>query len=130
VRKPNVIAVSMPRAVAACLLAAGAFALTASPASPAPAVVRPTTLTITVGKHGVAGGPKSFTVKKNTHVVLVVHSVIGEAVHLHGYNIEKPIKSKTIAVRIAFVAKVSGVFEIELHLSGGRGLRIALLTVK
>ena len=80
--------------------------------------------------HGVAGGPKKFTVHKNAHVVLVVHSTIGEAVHLHGYDIEKPIRSKTVPVRLPFVAKVSGVFEIELHLTETRGLRIALLTVK
>jgi hypothetical protein len=29
-----------------------------------------------------------------------------------------------------FVARVTGVFEIELHLTETRGLRIALLTVK
>jgi hypothetical protein len=118
------------RTIAAFLLGAGALAVAAAPASAATRVITPTTLTIYVGKHGVAGGPKKFTVRKNARVALIVHSVIGEAVHLHGYNIEKPIRSKTIPVRIAFVAKVTGVFEIELHLPGGRGLRIGLLTVK
>ncbi len=88
------------------------------------------TLTILVGKHGVAGGPKKFTVGKNRHVVLLVKSAIGKAVHLHGYAIEKPIKSRTAYVRIAFIAKLTGVFEIELHLTETRGLRIGLLTVK
>src|SRR5919201_15636 len=112
------------RSIAVFLLTAGALALATTPAYATTGLVRPTTLTIYVGKHGVAGGPKKFTVRKNTHVVLVVNSVIGEAVHLHGYNLEKPIRSKTIPVRIAFIAKVAGVFEIELHLPGGRGLRI------
>jgi hypothetical protein len=114
---------------ASLLLIVGAL-IAASSASASPQAVRPVTLTIYVGKHGVAGGPKKFTVHKNAHVVLVVHSTIGEAVHLHGYDIEKPIRSKTVPVRLPFVAKVSGVFEIELHLTETRGLRIALLTVK
>jgi hypothetical protein len=117
------------RYVAALLLVTGALVPAAS-ASASPGVVRPTVLTINVGSHGVAGGPKKFTVRKGAHVVLVVRSSIGEAVHLHGYNIEKPIRSKTTPVRMPFVAKVAGVFEIELHLPGGRGLRIGLLTVK
>jgi hypothetical protein len=111
------------------LLVAGALTAVASaPASPT--VVRPRVLTIYVGKHGVPGGPKHFTVNKGAHVVLVVHSTIGEAVHLHGYDIEKKIVSKTHPVRMPFVAKVTGQFEIELHLTESLGLRIALLTVK
>jgi hypothetical protein len=106
-------------------------ALTAAASAPAaPQLVRPVTLTIYVGKHGVPGGPKKFTVRKGAHVVLVVHSTIGEAVHLHGYDIEKPIRSKTIPVRMPFLAKLTGQFEIELHLTETRGLRIALLTVR
>jgi hypothetical protein len=117
------------RHVAALLLVAGAL-LAAGSAGASSGVVRPITLTIYVGKHGVPGGPKKFTVHKGARVVLVVHSTIGEAVHLHGYDIEKPIRSKTTPVRIPFVARVTGVFEIELHLTESRGLRIALLTVK
>jgi hypothetical protein len=118
------------RSIAAFLLTAVALVVTAAPASASGNVVKPTTLKIVVGKHGVAGGPKKFTVKKGTHVVLLVRSAIGEAVHLHGYDIEKPIKSRMTFVRIAFTAKVTGVFEIELHLTETRGLRIGLLTVK
>lgn len=117
------------RSIAALLLTAGALVL-AAPASSATELVPPVTLTILVGKHGVAGGPKKFTVRKNRHVVLLVKSAIGKAVHLHGYDLEKPIKSRTAFVRIAFIAKVTGVFEIELHLTETRGIRIGLLTVK
>ena len=81
------------RYVASLLLIAGAL-IAASSASASPQVVKPVTLTIYVGKHGVAGGPKKFTVHKNAHVVLVVHSTIGEAVHLHGYDIEKSIREQ------------------------------------
>ena len=51
----------------------------------------------------------------------------GFSSHELGVN---PGRSKTVPVRLPFVAKVSGVFEIELHLTETRGLRIALLTVK
>ena len=83
------------RSIAAFLLTAGALVVAAAPPRRPATVVKPTVLTIVVGKHGVAGGPKKFTVKKGTRVVLRVHSAIGEAVHLHGYDIEKPVKSKT-----------------------------------
>ncbi len=117
------------RLIPALALVAGSLVL-AAPIGAAPNAVKPTVLTILVGKHGVPGGPKKFTIRKGRHVVLRVRSSIGEAVHLHGYDIEKPIKSKKAFVRIAFVAKVRGVFEIELHLTETRGLRIGLLTVK
>jgi hypothetical protein len=115
------------------LLALSFLAVSLAVASPAWAstdVVRPRTLTILVGKHGVSGGPKTLTVRKGAHVVIRVRSSIGKAVHLHGYDIERPIKNGTTFVRIAFVARVTGVFEIELHLTESRGLRIGLLTVK
>ena len=116
------------RTIAAFLLIAAA--LVAGGSSATAATVRPVTLTIVVGTHGVTGGPKKFTVRRNAHVLLKVKSAIGEAVHLHGYDIEKPIRSRTTYVLLPFVAKVAGVFEIELHLTETRGLRIGLLTVK
>jgi hypothetical protein len=109
--------------LAAALVAAGSAAGSRS-------LVRPVTLRIYVGKHGVAGGPKKFTVRKGTHVVLVVRSTIGKSVHLHGYDIEKPIRSKTIPVRLPFVARQAGQFEVEVHITESLGIRIALLTVK
>ena len=118
------------RSVAAFLLTAGALAAAAAPVQASRGVVAPTTLTIYVGKHGVAGGPKKFTVKRGRHVVLRVRSAIGKEVHLHGYDLEKPIRSRTAFVRIAFIAKLTGVFEIELHLTETRDLRIGVLTVK
>jgi hypothetical protein len=117
------------RSIVALMLTAGALVL-ASPAAASNDVVAPVTIRILVGTHGVAGGPKKYTVRKNRHVVLLVKSAIGKAVHLHGYGLEKPIRTRTAFVRIAFIAKVTGVFEIELHLTETRGLRIGLLTVK
>ena len=44
--------------------------------------------------------------------------------HLHGYDIAEDDRSKAAPVRMPFVAKVAGVFEIELHLTESRGSRI------
>lgn len=118
------------RSIAAVLLIAGMLGIAAPAGASSHATTPVTTLRITVTKKGVVGGIKKFTVRKNAHVVLLVTSTIGKAVHLHGYDIEKDIVSKTKPVRIAFVAKVSGVFEIELHITEARGLRLGLLTVK
>ena len=49
------------RSIAAFLLTAGALVLAAPRCRPRTSVVTPVTLTILVGKHGVAGGPKKFT---------------------------------------------------------------------
>jgi hypothetical protein len=113
------------RSIAAFLLTTSALAVGAAPAMASRTVVKPTVLTIVVGKHGVAGGPKKLTVKKGTRVVLVVRSVIKDGVHLHGYDIERPVKNGV--ARIVFTAKLTGVFEIELE---SRGLLIGRLTVK
>jgi hypothetical protein len=117
------------RRIAALLLVTGALVPVMSAAA-APKIVKPTVLTIYVGKHGVAGGPKKFTVRAGRHVVLVVHAVIGKEVHLHGYDIERSVRSKTLPVRIAFVARLKGVFEIELHVTSSQELKIGQLTVR
>jgi len=110
-------------------LVALAAPLSATAVSASSGAVRPTTLRITVGKHGVAGGPKRFTVKSGAHVVLLVRSAIGKEVHLHGYDLEQPVR-KTAPARIVFVAKVRGVFEIELHVTESQELKIGQLTVR
>ena len=56
--------------------------------------------------------------------------MIGKEVHLHGYDIEKPVRSKTVAVRLPFIAKIKGVFEIELHITESQEIKIGQLTVK
>jgi hypothetical protein len=81
-----------------------------TPTPPAPQV---TTFTIVVQQGRPKGGIKTFTVKKGDRVALVVHSDTGTSVHLHGYNIERPLKNGVGAIR--FTANVPGRFEIELH---------------
>jgi hypothetical protein len=83
---------------------------TAPATTPAP---QATTLTIVVNQGRPQGGIKTFTVKKGDRVALVVHSDTGDSVHLHGYNIERPLQNGTGTIR--FTATVPGRFEIELH---------------
>ena len=60
------------------------------------------------------GGIQRPTVHKGDEVVLVVRTDSGEAVHLHGYNIEKDVVPGQ-AVRMPFTANIAGRFEVELH---------------
>ena len=60
------------------------------------------------------GGIQRPKVKKGDRVVLVVRTDSGEAVHLHGYNIEKDVVPGQ-PVRLPFTASIAGRFEVELH---------------
>ena len=71
-------------------------------------------ITVTVVKGVPQGGIQRPTVKKGDKVVLVVRTDSGEAVHLHGYNIEKQVVPGK-AVRLPFTADIPGRFEVELH---------------
>ncbi len=81
---------------------------------PAAAATKPTTITVAVGKKGVAGGPKKVRLKKGARVVLVVRSVYAGNVHVHGYDLERPVKAGG-TVRISFTARIAGRFVVELH---------------
>ena len=81
---------------------------------PTAAAPKPTTITVVVKGGRPQGGIERPTVDKGKKVVLVVKTDAGEAVHLHGYNIEKPVTPGK-PVRIAFTAKLPGRFELELH---------------
>jgi hypothetical protein len=78
--------------------------------APTPSV---TTFTIVVANGRPQGGIKTFTAKQGEQVALVVRSDTGESVHLHGYNLEQPLRNGR--TRIVFRAKIPGRFEIELH---------------
>jgi hypothetical protein len=79
-------------------------------AAPTPSVK---TFTIVVAKGRPQGGIKTFTAKQGEQVALVVRSDTGESVHLHGYDLERPLRNGR--TRIVFRAKIPGRFEIELH---------------
>jgi len=71
-------------------------------------------ITVNVVKGIPQGGIQRPTVKRGDKVVLVVRTDSGEAVHLHGYNIEKEVVPGK-AVRLPFTANIAGRFEVELH---------------
>jgi hypothetical protein len=60
------------------------------------------------------GGIQRPTIEQGDKVVLVVRTDSGEAVHLHGYNIEKEVVPGK-PVRVPFTASIAGRFEVELH---------------
>jgi hypothetical protein len=78
--------------------------------TPKPSV---TTFSIVVVNGRPQGGIKTFTAKQGQQVALVVRSDTGESVHLHGYDLEQPLRNGR--TRIVFRAKIPGRFDIELH---------------
>ena len=80
----------------------------------APAAPKPTTIAIVVKQGRPSGGIKRPTIQKGDKVVIVIRTDAGEQVHLHGYDIEKPVTPGT-PVRIPFTASLPGRFELELH---------------
>jgi hypothetical protein len=60
------------------------------------------------------GGIQRPTVNQGDKVVLVIRTDSGEAVHLHGYNIEKDVVPGQ-PLRLPFTASIAGRFELELH---------------
>jgi FtsP/CotA-like multicopper oxidase with cupredoxin domain len=69
---------------------------------------------LTVNDGNPVGGVKTLTYNKGDQVQLEVRlNSPEEAVHVHGYEIEKPAEHSP--VRLSFPANLDGVFEIELH---------------
>ena len=88
---------------------------TTAPTTTAPKPTpKPRTITIVAKGGRPQGGIERPTIDKGEKVVLVVKTDAGEAVHFHGYNIEKPVTPGT-PVRIPFTANLPGRFELELH---------------
>jgi hypothetical protein len=60
------------------------------------------------------GGVKTLIYNKGDQVLLEVRlAAPQEAVHVHGYEIEKPAEHSPVT--FSFPAKLDGVFEIEVH---------------
>ncbi|MBN1527976.1 MAG: hypothetical protein JW895_02885 [Thermoleophilaceae bacterium] len=100
---------------------------TATPETPAePAVTR-----IAVRGGEVAGGPKTITVTKGDRVRIVVTADAHDDMHLHGYDIEKPVEPGRPA-RFDFKANLEGQFEMESHVAedAGRDPTVASLVVE
>jgi plastocyanin len=79
----------------------------------------------------VAGGPAAIKVTKGDTVRFVVSSDAPDDIHLHGYDIEKPVEPGRPA-RFTFKADIEGIFEIESHVAedAGRNPLVGKLTVE
>ena len=91
-----------------------------------PATTEPKTVTrtanrvefvIRVERGRPIGGVQRLSAKYRNRITLRVSSDVVDVVHLHGYNIERPVALGTPAV-LRFVANTVGRFEFELEKSG------------
>ncbi len=88
--------------------------------------LRAATVTVVVRGGRVEGGIRRASVRRNRQVILVVRSDATDEVHLHGYDLRRPITPGR-PVRLPFRATITGRFEVELE---ERGLPIAQLEVR
>jgi FtsP/CotA-like multicopper oxidase with cupredoxin domain len=93
---------------------------------PKPAVNR-----IRIEDGEVVGGPADIQVKKGDQVTIMVSANAPDDVHLHGYDIEKPVAPGKPAT-FKFTADIEGIFEIESHKAEdeGRDPLLGKLTVE
>jgi hypothetical protein len=82
-----------------------------------PGRVKGTEIVVSVANGKVSPPTHRVKVSKNTHIRLLVTSSKADEVHVHGYNIERPLAAGKQAT-IEFVADQVGLFEIETHKSG------------
>jgi hypothetical protein len=77
------------------------------------------------------GGAQDIKVKKGDKVTIVVSADARDDIHLHGYNIEKPVEPGKPAT-FKFTANIEGIFEIESHVAedAGREPLMGKLTVE
>jgi hypothetical protein len=77
------------------------------------------------------GGVQDFKVKKGDKVTIVVSADAHDDIHLHGYDIEKPVEPGQPAT-FKFTANIEGIFEIESHVAedAGREPLMGKLTVE
>jgi hypothetical protein len=82
--------------------------------APEPEAEAPTTITVVVRGGLPEGGIQRPTVERGADVRLVVRSDTPDEVHVHGYDIERPVGPGAPA-QLRFRADVPGRFEVELH---------------
>jgi hypothetical protein len=101
-----------------------------APSAPKPPPDGPTATVITLTGHAVED-VSDITVSKGDPVRLVVRSDEPDEIHIHGYDIEKPVAPGKPA-RFQFDATIEGVFEIESHEAehAGKDALIARLVVE
>jgi hypothetical protein len=84
------------------------------PTETTPPKPKPRTIVIVVDQGRPRGGIKRPELEKGEKVVLVVRADAGESVHVHGYDVEKPVTPGK-PVRVPLTATIPGRFEVELH---------------
>jgi hypothetical protein len=94
---------------------------TAPAANPEPAATR-----IRVRDGAPLGGVTTIEVEKGDRIRFTVSSDQSDEVHVHGYDLERPVAPDAPA-RFSFTADADGIFEVELH---GSGAQIASLEVQ
>ena len=67
----------------------------------------------------VVGGIQRWQVAQGDDVRIVVRSDVDDEIHLHGYDVEKPVGPGKPAI-FAFAATIPGRFELESHEGGGQ----------
>jgi hypothetical protein len=92
---------------------------------------QPKTFKIDIKGGTPAGGVADIKVKKGDKVTIVVSSDAHDDIHLHGYDIEKPVEPGKPAT-FKFTANIEGIFEIESHVAedAGREPLMGKLTVE
>ena len=86
---------------------------TPTPSSPG---VETITIAVTQANDNVSPAPSKQPVPLGSRVILTVTSDINDEVHVHGYELEKPVKAGG-RVTFDFIADKAGVFEVETHTS-------------
>lgn len=85
-----------------------------TPTETTPAAPKPTTIAIRVVGGVPQGGIARPKLRKGDRAVIVVRADAGEAIHMHGYDLEKQVTPGK-PVRLPFTATIPGRFEVELH---------------
>jgi hypothetical protein len=97
------------------------------PTATAPAATpEPAATLLRVRGGNPVGGVKTIEVEKGDTLRFTVSSDQSDEVHVHGYDLERPVGPDAPA-RFSFTADADGIFEVELH---GSGAQIASLEVQ
>ncbi|MDQ1625053.1 MAG: hypothetical protein QOJ49_551 [Actinomycetota bacterium] len=114
----SVLVISLVLLVAGCAPSGSTpSSTTSSSGASSTGRVKGTEIVVSVVNGKVSPPTHRVKVSKDTHIRLLVTSDKADEVHVHGYNIERPLAAGK-QVSIEFVANQVGLFEIETHKSG------------
>ena len=116
-RGASVLTISLVLLVSGCASSGSAPSTTTTSGASSPGRVKGTEIVVSVVNGKVSPPTHRVKMSKDTHIRLLVTSDKADEVHVHGYNIERPLAAGK-QVTIEFVANQVGLFEIETHKSG------------